>query len=176
VTIRLATPARAARQGRWIAAMEPWRGLGYGAAGLGRYLARAARAGEVLIAEAARGPARAVGRGRARAGARPGARAETAALLVLQPNVLLGSFVALLAVRPEAAGRGLGTGLVAAAEARTFTSRRWLYVSADAGNAGALRFYRKLGFRRVAVLPDMVRAGRTEVLLRKGAPASARAS
>jgi ribosomal protein S18 acetylase RimI-like enzyme len=157
-TIRAPSPERAARQGRWIAEIEPWQGMGFSAAALGRFLGRAARAGEVLVAEAD-------------TGAGTSARRAITGVLVLQPNVLLGSFVALLAVRPRAAGRGVGSLLVAEAEARTFAARRWLYVSADADNLPALRFYRKLGFRRVAVLPDMVRAGRKEILLRKAAPA-----
>jgi ribosomal protein S18 acetylase RimI-like enzyme len=154
-TIRVPSPERAVRQGRWIAEMQPWLGMGFSAAALGRFLGRAARAGEMLVAETDAGT---------------GARRPIAGVLVLQPNVLLGSFVALLAVRPRAAGRGLGSLLVAEAEARTFAARRWLYVSADADNLPALRFYRKLGFSRVGTLPDMVRAGRDEILLRKAAP------
>jgi ribosomal protein S18 acetylase RimI-like enzyme len=43
-----------------------------------------------------------------------------------------------------------------------------LFVSADAGNRAALAFYRKLGFERVGRLPDLVKPGRVEILLRKG--------
>jgi ribosomal protein S18 acetylase RimI-like enzyme len=52
--------------------------------------------------------------------------------------------------------------------ARVLRGRRWLFVSCDAGNAGALRLYRRLGFARVGRLPDLVRAGRVELLLRRG--------
>jgi ribosomal protein S18 acetylase RimI-like enzyme len=162
-TIRALSPERAVRQGRWIAEMQPWMGMGFSAAALGRFLGRAARAGEVLVAETDADTDTDTGAG-------AGTHRPIAGVLVLQPNVLLGSFVALLAVRPRAAGRGVGSLLVAEAEARTFAARRWLYVSADADNLPALRFYRKLGFRRVAVLPDMVRAGRKEILLRKASP------
>ena len=48
-----------------------------------------------------------------------------------------------------------------------FARRRWLFVSCDAGNRAALRFYRRQGFARVGRLPDLVRAGRVELLLRK---------
>jgi ribosomal protein S18 acetylase RimI-like enzyme len=54
------------------------------------------------------------------------------------------------------------------AATRTFARRAWLYVSCDAANAQALRFYRKVGFARVGRLPDLVRAGHVELLLRKG--------
>jgi hypothetical protein len=33
-----------------------------------------------------------------------------------------------------------------------------------------LRFYRRLGFARVGRLPDLVRRGRVEILLRRPAP------
>lgn len=85
----------------------------------------------------------------------------------MQPGVLLGDFIALLAVRSEEAGRGVGRALMEWAAAKTFVDRRWLFVSADAGNQVALRFYRRLGFVAVGRLPDLVRAGRTEILLRK---------
>ena len=146
IVIGPAKAAAARRQAPWIAKLEPWRDLGYEAAALGRFLGRAATAGQVLVA-------------------RHDARTQPLGVLVLQPGVLLGDFVSLLAVRPEAAGRGIGRALMAHAEA--FMDRRWLFVSADATNRAALRFYGKLGFKRVGRLPDLVREGRTEILLRK---------
>jgi ribosomal protein S18 acetylase RimI-like enzyme len=151
--IRTATAALAARQAIWIAALEPWKSLGYEARGLSRFLRRMADSRGVLVAvEAA-----------------PRGRERVAGVLALQEGVLLGNFVSLLAVRDDAAGRGLGRALIEAAQARTLP-RRWLFVSADAGNRGALAFYRKLGFTRVGRLPDLVRAGRVELLLRKPVP------
>jgi ribosomal protein S18 acetylase RimI-like enzyme len=142
-------PRLARRQARWIAAMEPWRSLGYTAGPLGRYLSRMAKAGQV----------RTVVEG-----------GEVCALMVLQPDFLLGSFIALLAVRPEAAGQGRGRALLARAEQETFRARRWLYVSSDSRNIAAARFYRRAGFQRVATLPDLVGEGRVEWLWRKRRP------
>jgi len=146
-TIVRASPAVARKQAEWIVAMEPWRGLGYRSGPLGRYLARTARAGEVWIARAGAG--------------------APAGVVVATDGFLLGGFIALLAVRPDASGQGLGQRLVAHVEARAFARRRWLFVSCDADNGAALRFYRRLGFVRVGRLPDLVRAGRVELLLRK---------
>ena len=152
-TVRAASAAKAGQQGAWIAAMEPWRGLDYSATGLAKFLRRAGGAGQVWVATA-------------------GTRGPVLGLLVLQPGMLLGNFVALLAVRPDVAGKGIGRTLVDHAQVRTFAptfdDRRWLFVSADAANRGALAFYRKLGFKRVGRLPDLIRQGRTEILLRKG--------
>jgi ribosomal protein S18 acetylase RimI-like enzyme len=151
--VRAAARGEARIQAAWIVGIEPWRSLGYQAAKLGTWLGRRAAAGGVRVAVA--------GRGRA---------AEVRGIVVIQPDVLLGDFIALLAVRPEHAGQGLGRALVADAAARTFARRRWLYTSSDAENRAAARFYRRLGFVRVGRLPQMVREGRTEWLWRLGRP------
>ena len=149
-TVWAAGVAAARAQASWIAAVEPWRGLGYRAPALAQYLGRMARAGSVWLA----GPD----------------RAQPQGIVVATDGVLLGGFIALLAVRPAAAGQGLGAALVADVAARTFAKRRWLFVSCDANNRAALRFYRRMGFTRVGRLPDLVQVGRVELLLRKGAP------
>ena len=88
-------------------------------------------------------------------------------VVVATDGFLLGGFIALLAVQPEASGKGVGQLLVAHVEARVFARRRWLFVSCDADNRAALRFYRRQGFARVGRLPDLVRRGAIELLLRK---------
>ena len=156
--ITRATTAQARRQASWIVAQEPWLGLGYREAPLGRWIARQA------------------GRGLVRLAVESG---QIVAIIVTQPDVLLGHFVALLAVTPAAAGRGVGRALVQDAAARAASGRgqggktpgrkvkvRWLYTSTDTGNRSAAAFYRKLGFVRVGRLPDLVRVGSTEILWR----------
>jgi ribosomal protein S18 acetylase RimI-like enzyme len=144
--IRRPEPTLATRQAEWVVAIEPWLSLGYKQTALARYLRRMARARQVLIAQE---------------------RTSVLAILVFQPDFLLGRFIALLAVRPEAAGQGIGRALVAAVEKETFKTRRWLYVSSDSRNRAAARFYRKLGFSRVARLPGLLRDDRSEILWRK---------
>lgn len=129
--------------------MEPWLSLGYRRAGLARYLRRMARAKQVLVAEE---------------------QGQVIGVIVYQPEFLLGRFIALLAVRPTAGGRGIGRAVVARIERETFKTRRWLYVSSDSANRSAAHFYKKLGFTRVARLPGLVRDGRTEILWRKPRP------
>jgi ribosomal protein S18 acetylase RimI-like enzyme len=143
--IRKASPAQARRQADWIAGIEPWRGLGYRAPALARWLARVARRGWVRVAVEGD---------------------VVIAVMVLQPEFLLGSYISLLAVRPDAQGRGAGRALVAAA-ARLERGRRWLYTSSDARNRAASLFYGRLGFSRIGRLPGLIRDGRTEILLRR---------
>ncbi len=142
-----ATPSIARRQADWIVAEEPWRGLGYEADGLARWLARRAGQGMVRIAVK---------------------RGAVMGIIVTQPEVLLGTFIALLAVAPWAQGRGLGRALVEDAADEAFRTGKWLYTSSDQGNRAAAAFYRKLGFRKVGRLPDLVREGNTEILWRLG--------
>jgi ribosomal protein S18 acetylase RimI-like enzyme len=101
----------------------------------------------------------------ARAGGRRGA---PLGLVVVQDGFLLGGFVSLLAVTPEASGQGVGRALMEHVATRVFESRAWLFVSCDSSNARALAFYKKLGFDRVGRLPDLIKPKRVEVLLRKG--------
>jgi ribosomal protein S18 acetylase RimI-like enzyme len=144
--IRRPEPTEALRQAAWIVAMEPWRSLGYQRANLARYLRRMARADQVFVAVHDR---------------------QVAGVIVFQPDFLLGQFIALLAVRPEAGGKGIGRALVARIEQQTFKTRRWLYVSSDSANQSAARFYKKLGFSRAARLPGLIADDRTEILWRK---------
>jgi ribosomal protein S18 acetylase RimI-like enzyme len=147
MNIRRVEPAVARRQAAWIVGMEPWLSMGFQAAPLGRWLFRRAQARCVLAAVHKR---------------------AILGIVVVQPDVLLGTFIALLAVPPQAAGQGVGRALVERVEQETFAKRRWLYVSSDSKNLNAGRFYKKLGFARVARLSDLVREKRVEILWRKG--------
>lgn len=143
--IRKASPAEARRQADWIAAIDPWRGLGYRAPALGRWLGRVARRGWVRVAVEGD---------------------EVIAVMVLQPEFLLGSYISLLAVQPDGQGRGAGRALVAAA-VRAEPGRRWLYTSSDSRNRRAALFYGRLGFSRIGRLPGLIRDRRTEILWRR---------
>ena len=154
-----ASPGRA-RQAAWIAGIEPWRGLGYRAAPLGRYLARLARTGDVWVARARR----------------PGAHGAAARRSPSSSRRMgfcwAGSSPCSRSSRRERAGPRAAAGR-ARRGARLRPRRRWLFVSCDADNRAALRFYRRLGFARVGRLPDLVRAAAIELLLRKPIAADA---
>jgi ribosomal protein S18 acetylase RimI-like enzyme len=163
--IRQARAPEARRQASWIAGLEPWRGLGYRADRLGRWLAARASDGWVRVAVPA---------GRRRPARPSSTAASVSGIIVVQPHVLLGSFIALLAVPPSQAGQGIGRALVEDAAVRVFAASRWLYTSSDGDNRAAARFYRAIGFERVGRLPDLVAPGRVELLWRMGRPVTSR--
>jgi ribosomal protein S18 acetylase RimI-like enzyme len=153
--VRPLSPNLAGRQAAWLVGEDPWRALGYKAIPLGRWLSRKARAGQVRAAFAQNEDAEEDDD-------------EVVGLIVVQPEVLLGHFIALLAVVPSAAGRGIGRALIDDAHRRAAKAgARWLFTSSDTDNRAAAAFYRKCGFVRVGRLPDLVRAGRTEILWRR---------
>ncbi len=144
--IRRATALEAKRQAAWLVTIDPWRALGYGAAPLSRWLGARARMGQCWVATE---------------------KGTILGLIVAQPEVLLGDFIAILAVHPDHAGRGLGRSLVQHAARRTQKKRRFLYTSSSSDNPHAGRFYKYLGFVRVGRLPDLVKVGVTEILWRR---------
>lgn len=136
-----------------LAALDPWRTLGFSAAGLAGYLGRDDGALTRMVAE------------------RDGA---AVAVVVLRRPWLRGPYIELLAVLPTAQGGGLGRQLVEWAAAQG-GGNLWACVSAF--NAAARAFYARSGFAEVAELPDLVVAGQQEILLRRlpGAAATATA-
>ncbi len=128
-----------------VAALDPWRTLGFGAEKLAHYLGREDPALRRLVIETGH----AVG------------------LLTLRSPWLRGPYVELLAVLPEAQGQGLGKAAVgwAADEAARGWANLWTCVSAF--NAPARAFYQAQGFTEAARLPGLVAPGFDELLLRK---------
>lgn len=126
-----------------LAQLDPWRRLGFSAAGLAAYLGREDVALSRVVAE------------------RDGA---PAALLALRKPWLRGPYIELLAVLPAAQGAGLGHALVQWAAAQG-GGNLWACVSDF--NAPARAFYARQGFAEVAPLPDLVAEGMDEILLRR---------
>lgn len=126
-----------------LAAMDPWRTLGYTAAGLAAYLGREDAALTRVVLERGGAPA---------------------AVLALRRPWLRGPYVELLAVLPAARGAGLGHGLVEWAAAQA-GGNLWACVSAF--NQPARAFYARAGFTEIAALADLVADGHDEILLRR---------
>ncbi len=88
--------------------------------------------------------------------------------VVVQCNWLLGPYLQHLSVLPEAQARGAGTLALAWLEEiarQDHQSNIWLCVSAF--NCQARAFYARHGFVETATLPDLIRPGEDEILMRR---------
>ncbi len=137
--------AAAAHLGEQLATMDPWRRLGYSVDRLQAYLA-------------AESPA--LARYRIDAGGR------LAGAATVRWPWLHGPYLELLAVLPQAQGRGLGSAVLDWLAMQAASSRQ-LWVAVSACNASARRFYARHGFVEVGTVPGLVRDGFDEILLRK---------
>jgi ribosomal protein S18 acetylase RimI-like enzyme len=76
-------------------------------------------------------------------------------------------YLRLLVVAPDAVGRGVGSALMEAFEAAAFAGAADAFLLVTHDNDAAQRFYLRRGYAEVGRLPDYVRPGITEVVLRK---------
>lgn len=84
--------------------------------------------------------------------------------------VLRGAFVGYIqsiCVAAEWRGKGVGSRLLAYAEARIFNETPNVFLCVSSFNQGARRLYERLGYEVVGELKDYVVAGHSEFLLRK---------
>lgn len=83
---------------------------------------------------------------------------------------LQGPFVGYLqaiCMAPGFRGSGLGTALIAFAEERIFREHPNVFLCVSSFNPSARRLYERLGYRAVGELTDFIRAGHSEILMRK---------
>jgi len=78
---------------------------------------------------------------------------------------LFGPFIELMALFDGFRGKGIGGRIIDWACLQYQTTNVWVTVSAI--NAGAQRFYSRMGFERTATLEDLIKPGWDEILLRK---------
>ncbi len=90
-----------------------------------------------------------------------------AGVLVLCLQGAFAGYLQAVCVAPELRGRGLGSELVAFAEARIFRDHPNVFLCVSSFNAPARRLYERLGYAAVGELADFVVQGRSEVLMRK---------
>ena len=92
---------------------------------------------------------------------------ELAGTLCVRYPWLLGPYMELVAILPADQGRGLGREILLWLEQEALPASRNLWALVSAFNSRARGFYRLCGFVEVVELPDMVKKGFNEVLLRK---------
>jgi GNAT superfamily N-acetyltransferase len=91
-----------------------------------------------------------------------------AGTMTIRTNWFRGPYIQVLALAPVAQGRQIGSKLLQFVEDQAGqAAERNLWVAATETNTGALRFYERHGYVRIVGIDGLVRADRTEVLLRK---------
>jgi ribosomal protein S18 acetylase RimI-like enzyme len=146
--IRRYRPADRAAVVRLLAGSDPWKRLGYGDADWDR-LFESIRSGQ------------------GREGYVVEAEAGVVGVALLRERFLLGAYLELLAIAPEARGEGLGSALLAHLESLVFAQARNLFVCVSDFNEGARRFYARHGYQEIGPIPDLLIPGSSELLLRK---------
>jgi ribosomal protein S18 acetylase RimI-like enzyme len=94
--------------------------------------------------------------------------ATPAGVVVIRSPWLAGPYLQMLAVLPEHQSGGVGSLILGWYEARARSEKQrnlWLCVTGI--NAAARRFYGRHGYGLVATLPDLIRDGDGELLMRK---------
>ncbi len=135
----------AAILGLQLMAMEPWRSLGFTATGLERYFTRVD----------------------------PGLHrysvlweGRLAGVVAVRYPWLRGAYLELLGLFAETQGRGMGQHIIAWLVSETSIGGANLWATVSASNHGARCFYEKQGFVPIGDIPNLVREGYTEILLR----------
>ena len=92
---------------------------------------------------------------------------EPVGALSLRHPWLYGPYIEFLAVSPKLQGTGIGGVMLEWVEAKIRPTHRNLWIAVSSFNDRALTFYQRRGFRAIGLLPDLVRPGFTEILMRK---------
>jgi ribosomal protein S18 acetylase RimI-like enzyme len=90
-----------------------------------------------------------------------------AGLVVITLYGTFNGYIQALFVAPGFRGRGLGEELLAFAEKRIRRVSPNVFLCVSSFNKGAIRFYKRLGYRKAGLLRDFVVKGADEVLMRK---------
>ncbi|TFF21848.1 GNAT family N-acetyltransferase [Jiella endophytica] len=143
-----------------MATLDPWARLGIAAEGLAATLSPAGDPS--LYAPVA------FGLRQAGVEARLAGQDELLGACAIRPRFLNGPYLALLFVRPAAQSRGTGRAALAFMEQEARRSgANGLWVSVSAFNDRAFAFYQRFGFAEVGLVPDLLREGEDERLMRK---------
>jgi ribosomal protein S18 acetylase RimI-like enzyme len=90
-----------------------------------------------------------------------------AGFMILQTAGSFRGYIQTLCAAPRFRGSGVGTQLLQYAEDRVSAYSPNLFICVSEFNKGALKLYLNFGFKQVGVIPDFVKEGYTELLLRK---------
>jgi ribosomal protein S18 acetylase RimI-like enzyme len=93
---------------------------------------------------------------------------EIVGLVLVALNIpLIRGYIVGLAVKEAFRGKGIGTRLLAFAEAQTFRQFPNVFLCVSTFNIDAQRFYERQGYHRIGVIENFAIEGEGEILLRK---------
>ena len=145
-TLRTLPPSEAEPIGARLTTMDPWKRLGYSAMALGRSLANPDPALNRFAVHDAN---------------------ETIGIVCIRFPWLRGPYLELLAIFPEAQGRGTGQAILTWLEEQVRLGSSNIWALTSEFNLRARAFYQTAGFVEIASLPGLVASGTSEILLRK---------
>jgi ribosomal protein S18 acetylase RimI-like enzyme len=90
-----------------------------------------------------------------------------AGFVVIQPLGTFRGYIQTLCVSEAYRGKGLGHHLLYFCEEKILETSPNLFICVSAFNTRALKLYEAFGFERIGELPNFVKSGITEILLRK---------
>jgi GNAT superfamily N-acetyltransferase len=94
---------------------------------------------------------------------------DVAGIAIVKPQFLLGDYLELLGIAPQARGTGLGTTLLNYVESAVFGRTKNLFACVSDFNMSARKFYKHRGFQEIGPMPNFLIPGSAELLLRKTA-------
>ena len=94
---------------------------------------------------------------------------RVAGIAIVKPQFLLGDYLELLGIAPQARGTGLGTTLLNYIESAVFGRTKNLFACVSDFNSAAREFYKRRGFQEIGPMPNFLIPGSAEMLLRKTA-------
>jgi ribosomal protein S18 acetylase RimI-like enzyme len=92
---------------------------------------------------------------------------ELIGFVIMQPLGSFKGYIQTLAVSEAYRGHGYGTLLLQFCEDRILKYSPNIFICVSVFNTGALELYRRFGFELIGEIPDFIKMGFTELLLRK---------
>lgn len=147
--LRRMTSDEAAVVAAQLVEMDPWRKMNYTESGLTNYLRRYDPALSRFIVSV---------------------RNYLAGVVCVRYPWLMGANLELIALFENFRRKGIGAGIIDWFERESFLISRNVWTTVSDFNQQARAFYESRGFEEVATIPDLIRNGKAEILLRKKKP------